>query len=90
MSITRCWLSFKLQAVESSIIVCLLVNLFCHNYCAVYDVQTPAGHNDLDLLEQAVELVEKTICEVDRKTGEAKCRFLKERLDFLDDKLVRD
>lgn len=53
-------------------------------------MQTPAGHNDLDLLEQAVELVEKTICEVDRKTGEAKCRFVKERLDFLDDKLVRD
>lgn len=46
---------------------------------------TAATHEDHALIDQALEIVETAIKDVDLKIGESKCRFFVEKLEFLDD-----
>ena len=50
--------------------------------------QTPSFHSDHDLLERAVAALEEIIQEVDVQTGEAKCHFTYNKLEFIDEKQV--
>ena len=50
--------------------------------------RTPANHEDIGLLEEAIATIEEIIHDVDRKTGEAKCRFFVDRLEYLEEAQV--
>ena len=50
--------------------------------------QTPAEHTDLPLIQEAIKVVEGVIEIVDKKTGEAKCQFIRSKLEYLDEKTV--
>ncbi|KAI0242695.1 Neuroepithelial cell-transforming gene 1 protein [Lamellibrachia satsuma] len=47
---------------------------------------TPAGNEDVSLLEEASQVVEDIICAVDVCTGRAKCKLMRDKFDYLDDK----
>ncbi len=51
-------------------------------------LQTPSRHEDMTLIEQAITMIEDIVSEVDRRTGEAKCTFTRQKLDFIDEKQV--
>ncbi len=59
---------------------------FLSNDCVL---QTPEDHPDVPLIEEAIKVVEGVIDVVDKKTGEAKCRFIRSKLEYLDEKTVR-
>lgn len=44
---------------------------------------TPSNHVDHKKLDEAVDLIEDMVTEVDKKTGEQKCEYAKERLEYL-------
>lgn len=50
---------------------------------------TPEDHIDSLLIEQAAEVVDDIIKQVDIEAGRSKCRFMKTKLEFLDDKQQR-
>ena len=49
---------------------------------------TPDGHSDGIKLEEAIDTIEDIIKLVDDKTGEAKCAYIKSKLEYLSDDQV--
>ncbi|XP_074646901.1 rho guanine nucleotide exchange factor 3-like [Tubulanus polymorphus] len=47
---------------------------------------TPTDHSDIALLDTAIRIVEDFLADVDEKTGEAKCKFIIGKLDFIEEK----
>ncbi|KAK2175494.1 hypothetical protein NP493_728g01065 [Ridgeia piscesae] len=47
---------------------------------------TPADNEDISLLEEASQVLEDIICAVDTCTGRAKCKLMRDKFDYLDDK----
>ena len=62
--------------------------MFHSYFVAFFFLQTDEFHTDHALLDRAVEALEEIIQEVDRQTGEAKCKFTYDKLEFIDDKQV--
>ena len=50
-----------------------------------FHFQTPEGHCDHKLIEESINTIEDIIKAVDAKAGESKCKFTKEKLDYLED-----
>lgn len=50
--------------------------------------QTCPEHEDNVLIDRALDIVETAIKDVDLRTGQSKCQFTIEKLEFLDDKQV--
>ncbi|XP_048879594.1 rho guanine nucleotide exchange factor (GEF) 3, like [Brienomyrus brachyistius] len=46
---------------------------------------TPAEHPDLDTIPEAMDILQRMVSEVDRKTGEAECQFYRQGLSYLED-----
>ena len=65
----------------------LLVSLI---YVFVFYFQTPADHEDVTLIDRACAQVEEIIKAVDTHTGKSKCTFTQEKLDYIDEKQVRN
>jgi hypothetical protein len=53
-------------------------------------LQTPAGHSDIGLIDEALNMLDRIIRMVDIRTGEAKCEFIKEKLRYMDDSQVKN
>lgn len=51
-------------------------------------LKTASTHEDHALIDEALEIVETAIKDVDLNTGKSKCRFFVEKLEFLDDHQV--
>jgi hypothetical protein len=47
---------------------------------------TPIDHDDHFYMEKAIQEVNNIIERVDRETGRAKCQFIKDKLEYVDDK----
>ena len=47
-------------------------------------LQTPAGHSDIELIDEALSALDCIIRSVDVRTGEAKCDFIKNKLRYID------
>nr|XP_034962252.1 rho guanine nucleotide exchange factor 3 isoform X2 [Zootoca vivipara] len=46
---------------------------------------TPNDHPDQQLIEEAINIVQGIVAEINKKTGESECQYYKERLIYLDE-----
>jgi len=51
-------------------------------------LQTPVGHPDIQLIDDALLMLDVIIKHVDTRTGEAKCAFVKHKLRYTHDDQV--
>jgi len=51
-------------------------------------LQTPVGHPDIQLIDDALLMLDGIIKHVDTRTGEAKCAFVKHKLCYTNDDQV--
>ena len=51
-------------------------------------MQTPVGHADIQLIDEALSMLDGIIKHVDTRTGEAKCAFVKHKLRYSHDDQV--